>query len=51
MCAIAMIENKSGNLEITKLVEYFQQVGLKSTHQQINDRFRFGLRFKAGSKD
>lgn len=51
MCAIAMIENKSGNLEITKLVEYFQQVGLKSTHQQINERFGFGLRFKAGRKD
>jgi tellurite resistance protein TerA len=51
MCAIAMIENKGGNLEITKLVEYFQQVGLKSTHQQINERFGFGLRFKAGSKD
>lgn len=51
MCAIAMIENNSGNLEITKLVEYFQQVGSRSTHEQINDRFRFGLRFKAGSKD
>lgn len=51
MCAIAMIENTGGNLEITKLVEYFQQVGMKSTHQQINERFNFGLRFKAGSKD
>ena len=51
MCAIAMIENKGGNLEITKLVEYFQQTGFKSTHQQINERFGFGLRFKAGSKD
>jgi tellurite resistance protein TerA len=51
MCAIAMIENKGGNLEITKLVEYFQQSGSKSMHQQINERFNFGLRFKAGSKD
>jgi tellurite resistance protein TerA len=51
MCAIAMIENKGSNLEITKLVEYFQQIGMKSTHQQINERFGFGLRFKAGSKD
>ena len=51
MCAIAMLENKSGNLEITKLVEYFQQSGSKSMHQQINERFNFGLRFKAGSKD
>jgi tellurite resistance protein TerA len=51
MCAIAMIENKGGNLEITKLVEYFQQSGSRSGHQQINERFGFGLRFKAGSKD
>ena len=51
MCAIAMLENKGGNLEITKLVEYFQQNGSKSMHQQINERFNFGLRFKAGSKD
>lgn len=50
-CAIAMIENKSGHLEITKLVEYFQPDGTKSTHQQINERFGFGLRFKAGNKD
>jgi tellurite resistance protein TerA len=51
MCAIAMIDNKGGNVEITKLVEYFQQSGAKSTHELINDRFDFGLRFKAGSKD
>ncbi len=51
MCAIAMIENTGGNLQITKIVEYFKQVGNKSTHEMINDRFRFGLRFKAGSKD
>lgn len=50
-CAIAMIENIGGSLQITKLVEYFQQSGHKSTHQQINERFDFGLRFKAGSKD
>lgn len=50
-CAIAMIENTGGNLQITKLVDYFQQDGRKSTHEQINDRFGFGLRFKAGSKD
>lgn len=51
MCAIAMIENTGGNLQITKLVEYFKPVGVKSTHEQINDRFGFGLRFKAGRKD
>ncbi|CAN5282504.1 TerD family protein [soil metagenome] len=51
LCAIAMIENSGGNLQITKLVEYFQHIGTKSTHAQINERFGFGLRFKVGSKD
>jgi len=51
MCVIAMIENCGGNLQITKVVEYFQHIGAKSTHEQINERFKFGLRFKAGSKD
>jgi tellurite resistance protein TerA len=51
MCAIAMIENTGGKLQITKLVEYFHHAGSKSTHQLINERFSFGLRFKAGSKD
>jgi tellurite resistance protein TerA len=51
MCAIAMIENIGGKLQITKLVEYFHHAGSKSTHQLINERFGFGLRFKAGSKD
>lgn len=50
MCAIAMIENNGGNLQVTKLVEYFEQTGSKSTHELMNDRFEFGLRFKAGSK-
>jgi tellurite resistance protein TerA len=51
MCAIAMIENTGGKLQITKLVEYFHHAGSKSTHQLMNERFGFGLRFKAGSKD
>lgn len=51
MCAIAMIENNGGNLQITKIVEYFEQTIRKSTHELMNDRFSFGLRFKAGSKD
>ena len=51
MCAIAMIENHGGNLQITKLVEYFEHASGKSTHQQVSERFGFGLRFKAGSKD
>jgi tellurite resistance protein TerA len=51
MCAIAMIENNAGNFHITKLVEYFREQGNKSTHELMNDRFGFGLKFKAGSKD
>ncbi|WP_342674069.1 TerD family protein [Candidatus Accumulibacter aalborgensis] len=51
MCAIAMIENSGGNLQVTKLVEYFSQAGSVSTHKLVNDRFGFGLRFAAGSKD
>lgn len=51
MCAIAMIENQGGNIQVTKLVEYFEQTGQKSTHELINDRYRFSLRFKEGSKD
>ncbi len=51
MCAIAMIENNGGNLQITKLVEYFKQTGGQSAHELLNDRYGFGLRFKRGSKD
>ena len=51
MCAIAMIENSGGNLQITKLVEYFAQTRTESGHELMNNRFGFGLRFKSGSKD
>jgi tellurite resistance protein TerA len=51
MCAIAMIENIGGNLQVTKLVEYFTQTNGKSAHEQVNDKFGFGLRFQKGSKD
>jgi len=45
-----MIENHGGNLQITKLVEYFQQAGGKSTHQLINERFGFGCASRQGPK-
>jgi len=45
MCAIAMIENEGGNLKITKLGEYF------AGHVQLDERYQWGLRWKAGSKD
>ena len=50
MCAIAMIENNSGNLQITKVVEYFEGTKQKMAHEMMNDRFGFGLNFKPGSK-
>ena len=50
MCAIAMIENNEGNLLVTKLVEYFEQIGAKLAHQLMNDRFGFGLQFRAARK-
>lgn len=46
-----MIENNGGNLQVTKLVEYFEQTRTQSSHELMNDRYNFGLRFKAGSKD
>ena len=51
MCAIAMIENRSGALQFTKLEEYFSQQGRESAHQLMDRRFGFGLRWTTGSKD
>lgn len=45
MCALAMLENQSGNLKVTKLVEYFQD------HRYLDQAYGFGLRWVAGSKD
>ncbi len=44
MCAIAMLENISGQLRITKLVDYF------SGHQQMDHAYGWGLNYVAGSK-
>lgn len=51
MCAIAMIENRGGNLQVTKLVEYFAQQGKTSAHELMDQRFGFGLRWTTGKKD
>jgi len=51
MCAIAMIENQGGQLQVTKMVEYFEQKGKTSAHEMMDRRFNFGLRWKTGSKD
>ena len=51
MCAIAMIENVGGNLQVTKLAEYFAQQGKESAHALMDQRFGFGLRWTTGTKD
>jgi tellurite resistance protein TerA len=51
MCAIAMIENVGGNLQVTKLAEYFAQQGKQSAHELMDRRFGFGLRWTTGTKD
>jgi tellurite resistance protein TerA len=51
MCAIAMIENVGGSLQVTKLAEYFAQEGKTSAHELMDRRFGFGLRWKTGTKD
>jgi len=45
MCALALLENLSGNLKVTKLVEYFRD------HRLLDQAYGFGLRWVAGSKD
>ena len=51
MCAIAMIENRSGTMQVTKLEEYFAQVGKQSAHELMDQRFGFGLRWTTGRKN
>ena len=51
MCAIALVENRSGSLQFTKLEEYFSQQGSQSAHELMDRRFGFGLRWTKGSKD
>ena len=51
MCAIAMIENRGGSLQVTKLEEYFSQQGSTSAHELMDRKFGFGLKWKTGTKD
>lgn len=44
MCAVAMLQNSNGSIQATKYVEYF------GGHEQVDNRFGFGFRWKAGSK-
>lgn len=45
MCALALLENQSGNIKVTKLVEYFRD------HRFLDQAYGFGLRWVAGAKD
>ena len=51
MCAIAMIENRGGSMQVSKLAEYFAQQGKQSAHEIMDQRFGFGLRWTTGRKD
>jgi tellurite resistance protein TerA len=51
MCAIAMIENQGGKLQVTKLVDYVSGDGKISGHEVIGTKYGFKLRWRAGSKN
>ncbi|MGZ8158625.1 MAG: TerD family protein [Methylobacter sp.] len=44
LCALAMLENINGQLQITKLIDYF------AGHQQMDRAYGWGLNYVAGSK-
>jgi tellurite resistance protein TerA len=50
MCAIAMIENVGGKLQVTKLVDYIVPEGGKSMHEVMDRKYNFGMKWVAGSK-
>lgn len=51
MCAIASIENRNGQLQVTKLVDYIEPEGRMSNHEAMDRKYGFGLRWARGSKD
>ncbi len=44
MCAIALLENDSGNIRATKLIDYF------SGHEPMDRAYGFGFHWRAGQK-
>lgn len=44
MCAVALLENINGEIKVSREVQFFP------SHSQMNDTYRWGLRFKAGRK-
>ena len=51
MCAIASIENRDGQLQVTKLVDYIVAERGMSNHEAMDRKYGFGLRWARGSKD
>lgn len=51
MCAIAMIENKVGDLQVTKLMEYFTGNARTTAHEIMDRHYGFGLAWRAATKD
>jgi len=45
LCAIALLENTAGNIQVQKLVDYFPN------HRVLDQAYGFGLRWVAGTKD
>jgi tellurite resistance protein TerA len=45
LCGVVLIENDRGALKATRIVEYFRD------QQKLDQKFGFGLRWVAGSKD
>ena len=44
MCAVALLENDAGRIRVSKLVDYFPG------HREVDQAYRFGFRWQAGSK-
>ncbi len=51
MCAIASIENRNGQLQVTKLVDYIVSDGKMSNHEAMGRKYDFALRWARGSKN
>jgi len=51
LCAIAMIENRNGTLQVTRLVDYISSQGRMTVHEALDRKYGFGLRWQVGSKD
>lgn len=51
MCAIASIENRDGQLQVTKLVDYIVSDGTMSNHETMGRKYGFALRWARGSKN